>query len=54
MLVELVMVKVAAAVPNATAVAPVKLVPVMVTAVAPVAGPVAGLSVVTVGAAGTV
>ena len=42
---------VAAVVPKFTAVAPVKPVPVMVTAVPPVAGPVAGLTDVTVGAA---
>jgi hypothetical protein len=38
-------------VPNLTAVAPVRLVPVMVTPVAPVAGPVLGETFVTVGAA---
>ena len=38
--------------PNFTAVAPVKLVPVIVTHVPPAAGPVVGLRPVTVGAAG--
>ncbi len=42
---------VAFVVPNFTAVAPVKPVPVIVTLVPPVAGPLAGLSTVTVGAA---
>jgi hypothetical protein len=37
--------------PNTTAVAPVKLVPVMVTAVPPATGPVVGEIEVTVGAA---
>jgi len=37
--------------PNFTAVAPVKLVPVMVTTVPPAAGPLVGLNAVTVGAA---
>jgi hypothetical protein len=37
--------------PNFTAVAPVKFVPVMVTLVPPAAGPLAGLTLVTVGAA---
>ena len=35
--------------PKLTAVAPVKLVPVMVTVVPPVVGPVSGLTAVTVG-----
>ena len=39
----------AAVVPNLTAVAPVKLVPVMVTAVPPAVGPLVGLMPVTVG-----
>ena len=39
----------AAAAPNCTAVAPVKLVPVMVTTVLPAAGPVVGDKLVTVG-----
>ena len=43
--------EVAAVAPNFTAVAPVKLVPVMVTEVPPAAGPVVGLTIVTVGAA---
>ena len=38
-------------VPNLTAVAPVKPVPVMVTVVPPAVGPVVGLTEVTVGAA---
>ena len=42
---------VAAVLPNFTAVAPVKLVPVMVTLVPPVAGPEVGTRPVTVGAA---
>ena len=41
---------VAAVAPKLTAVAPVKLVPVMVTLVPPVAGPVVGETAVTVGA----
>ena len=44
-------VKVAAAVPKSTAVAPVKSVPVMVTEVPPAVGPAFGLTEVTVGAA---
>ena len=48
---ELTVNPVAAVVPKLTPVAPVKLVPVMVTVVPPVAGPVAGLTDVTVGAA---
>lgn len=40
----------AAVPPNLTAVAPVKLVPVMITLVPPVGGPVLGLTLVTVGA----
>ena len=49
--VALLTVKVVAAVaPNFTAVAPVRLVPVMVTEVPPVLGPVVGLTPVTVGA----
>ena len=52
MLLELLTVKVVAAVPaNFTAVAPVRLVPVMVTEVPPAAGPEDGLTDVTVGAA---
>jgi hypothetical protein len=42
---------VAAVAPNFTAVVPVKFVPVMVTTVPPAAGPLAGLTSVTVGAA---
>ena len=42
---------VAAVVPKSTAVAPVKLVPVIVTRVPPVVGPLVGLRPVTVGAA---
>jgi len=42
---------VAAFAPNFTAVAPVKSVPVMITDVPPVAGPLVGLNDVTVGAA---
>ena len=45
---------VAAVVPNFTAVAPVKLVPVMVTVVPPAVGPELGLTAVTVGSGGTV
>jgi hypothetical protein len=45
---------VAAVVPKSTAVAPVKLVPVIVTRVPPAAGPLVGLSPVTAGAAATV
>ena len=41
----------AAFTPNFTAVAPVKLVPVMITDVPPAAGPLVGLNNVTVGAA---
>jgi hypothetical protein len=52
--VELLTVKLAAAVPKFTAVAPVKLVPVRVTLVDPVLCPEVGLSPVTVGAGGTV
>jgi hypothetical protein len=37
--------------PNFTAVAPVKFVPVMVTLVPPAVGPLAGLTLLTVGAA---
>ena len=44
-------VKLALAEPNLTVVAPLKLVPVMVTAVPPAAGPWLGLSFVTLGAA---
>ena len=40
---------VAAVLPNLTAVAPVKLLPVMTTEVPPAAGPLAGLTPVTVG-----
>ena len=47
---ELTVKEVADALPNCTAVAPVKLVPVMVTLVPPDAGPVFGLTPVTVGA----
>ena len=43
---------VAAVVPKSTAVAPVKLVPVIVTEVPPAAGPLVGLRPVTVGAGG--
>ncbi len=39
----------AAVVPNVTAVAPVKLLPAMVTAVPPVVGPLEGVTAVTVG-----
>ena len=42
---------VAAVAPNVTAVAPVKLVPVIVTVVPPAVGPAVGLTPVTVGAA---
>jgi hypothetical protein len=50
--VALLTVKVVAAVaPKSTAVAPVKFVPVMVTDVPPAAGPLLGLTFVTVGAA---
>ena len=42
---------VASAVPNFTAVAPVRLVPVMVTGVPPLVEPVVGLTALTVGAA---
>ena len=52
--VELSTVKVAAAVPKFTAVAPAKPVPVIITFVAPVLCPELGLSPVTVGAGGTV
>ena len=45
---------VAAVVPKSTAVAPVKLVPVIVTRVPPAAGPLVGLRPVTTGAAATV
>ncbi|MHC2619285.1 hypothetical protein ACVIW2_001317 [Bradyrhizobium huanghuaihaiense] len=48
---ELTVKPVAAVAPNVTAVAPVKLVPVMVTVVPPPAGPVVGEIEVTVGAA---
>ena len=48
---EIAITLVALAAPNLTAVAPVKLVPVMVTVVPPVAGPLVGLMLVTVGAA---
>ena len=52
MLVALLTVKlVAATVPNFTAVAPVKLVPAMVTLPPPASGPLEGLTEVTVGAA---
>ena len=47
---ELTVKPVAAAVPNLTAVAPVRFVPVMVTLVPPVVGPVVGLTTVTAGA----
>jgi hypothetical protein len=47
---ELTLKLLAAVVPNATAVAPVKLVPVTVTTVPPANGPLAGLTAVTVGA----
>jgi hypothetical protein len=43
---------VAATVPKSTAVAPVRLVPVIVTDVPPVTGPEVGLTAVTVGAGG--
>jgi hypothetical protein len=43
---------VAAVVPKVTALAPVKLVPVIVTEVAPEVGPEVGLTLVTVGAGG--
>jgi len=46
---ELTVKLVAATVPNFTAVAPVKLVPVMVTDVPPLVGPAFGLTPVTVG-----
>jgi len=49
--VALLMMLVAAVVPNSTDVAPVKLVPVMVTLVPPAAGPDVGDTLVTVGAA---
>jgi hypothetical protein len=49
--VALLTVNVADAVPNFTAVAPVKLVPVTVTEVPPAVGPLVGLTPVTVGAA---
>jgi hypothetical protein len=52
--VELVTVKATAAVPNCTAVAPVKFVPVTVTEVPPVVIPDVGLMPVTVGGGGTV
>ena len=45
---------VAAVVPKSTAVAPVKLVPVIVTDVPPAAGPLVGLRPVTVGATAAV
>ena len=48
---ELTMKPVAEAAPNVTVVAPVKLVPVIVTVVPPVAGPCVGEIEVTVGAA---
>ena len=48
---ELTVKLVAAVLPNFTAVAPVKLVPVMVTLVPPVAGPEVGARPLTVGAA---
>ena len=46
---ELTVKLVAAVLPNFTAVAPVKLVPVMTTVVPPAVGPVLGLTAVTVG-----
>jgi hypothetical protein len=46
-------VKLAIVEPNETAVAPVKLVPVMVTLVPPAAGPLVGLMLDTVGAGST-
>ena len=49
--VEMTVTLVAAVVPNMTALAPVKLVPVMVTEVPPAGGPAGGLTPVTVGAA---
>ena len=48
---ELTVKPVAAAVPNSTAVAPVRFVPVMVTLVPPAVGPAVGLTAVTAGAA---
>ena len=45
---------VAATAPNCTAVAPVRLVPVMVTGLPPVVGPEVGLTPVTVGVGGVV
>ncbi len=45
---------VAGTVPNTTALAPMKPVPVMVTAVVPTAGPVAGVTALTVGVASDV
>jgi hypothetical protein len=54
MLVELLTVKLAAAEPKFTAVAPTKPVPVTVTLVAPVLCPELGVSPVTVGAGGSV
>ena len=45
------MIRSPAAVPNLTAVAPVRSVPVMVTLVPPVVGPLVGAMAVTVGAA---
>ena len=46
--VELTANNVAAVAPNLTAVAPLRLVPVMITRVPPVVGPAAGLTLVTV------
>ena len=48
---ELTVKPVAAVAPKVTAVVPLKLVPVMVTLVPPLAGPLVGLKAVTVGAA---
>jgi len=54
MVVALLTVKVAAVAPKSTAVAPVKLEPVIAIEVAPVLGPELGLTPVTVGAGGGV
>jgi hypothetical protein len=54
MVVELVMVKLAATVPNFTPVAPVKPVPVMVTRAVPVLTPEIGLRALTAGTGGWV
>jgi hypothetical protein len=51
-LAELTVKLLAALAPNFTALAPVKLVPVMLTVVPPVSGPVLGLKLATVGAGG--